>query len=196
MVDHDIIYGVSAEELKQLKDQFGLSSFTCCVRSWPWAKNGFENSSELERHMIETHAQGFRCQAAGCQYPAFASEKKTLKAHVREKHQESSQPRANIRSRGQQKPRVPTMDIGSQRRQLSNPAIEMPQPGRRSTKRVCMYVSATLLQRCIAPVIWVCQTMVLKCLEFEDSWRVVNNSNFRFLDRPNDLFRQIYRFEI
>lgn len=139
-----------------------------------------------------------RIPLSGCRMPisSICFRKKTLEAHVREKHQESSQPRANIRSRGQQKPRVPTMDIGSQRRQLSNPAIEMPQPGRRSTKRVCMYVSATLLQPYIAPVFCVCQTMVLKCLEFEDSWRAVNNSNFRFLDRANDLFRQIYRFEI
>lgn len=139
-----------------------------------------------------------RIPLSGCRMPisSICFRKKTLEAHVREKHQESSQPRANIRSRGQQKPRVPTMDIGSQRRQLSNPAIEMPQPGRRSTKRVCMYVSATLLQRCITPVFCVCQTMVLKCLEFEDSWRVVNNSNFRFLDRANDFFRETYRFEI
>ena len=47
-----------------------------------------------------------------------------------------------------------------------------------------------------APVIWVCQTMLLKRLKFKGFWQVVNNWNFRLLDRADGFLRRTCLSEI
>ncbi|KAL8366864.1 hypothetical protein RB595_005026 [Gaeumannomyces hyphopodioides] len=82
------VEGVSADELKLFKEQFGSSAFTCRLRTCPHATLGFESESDREHHEM-AHVRGVRCSVPGCQYLPFSSTI-GLQKHIRERHETSS----------------------------------------------------------------------------------------------------------
>ncbi|ORX96342.1 hypothetical protein BCR34DRAFT_181469 [Clohesyomyces aquaticus] len=97
LLSQDSYPGVSAEELELFKGQFRHSAFTCRLRSCSRATLGFDSEKLRHEHEL-AHTRGFRCEIAGCPYPAFGSAS-SLKAHMN-KHHSAAPARRQIRRVG------------------------------------------------------------------------------------------------
>ncbi|KXJ88104.1 hypothetical protein Micbo1qcDRAFT_151143 [Microdochium bolleyi] len=86
--------GVSAEHFESFKAQYRTTAFTCRYALCPHASRGFDSFEKCRQHEA-SHKVRIKCEAPGCQYPAFPS-RQALSRHVN-KHHQVLPPRRRIR---------------------------------------------------------------------------------------------------